>query len=106
MSDPLSILRVYLTPGSETALHQAAERTGDTQTDTLNRALQIYDHLTSAVDKGARVFMQWPDKSEEPLDRESILFTLPTPTTVVCTCDCPECAGGHGCCGRDSEATP
>jgi hypothetical protein len=25
------------------------------------------------------------------------------PYTVTCTCDCPECAGGHGCC--DGEAS-
>lgn len=64
----LSILRVYLTPNSEQALHAAADRTGDTQTDTLNRALQVYDLLTQAVDEGARVFVQHPGRDGEALD--------------------------------------
>jgi hypothetical protein len=68
VTDPLSILRVYLTPGSETALHQAAGRTGDTQTDTLNRALQVYDYLTKAVDGGGRVIVQWPGRDSEPVN--------------------------------------
>lgn len=64
MTDSNIVLSVKLTPTSWAAVQRAAGTTGDTRTDTMNRAVQVYDRLAAAVDKGARVFVQWPDRDE------------------------------------------
>lgn len=38
-------ITVNLTPRSQQALAEAVERSGDSETDTVNRALQIYNYL-------------------------------------------------------------
>jgi hypothetical protein len=59
-----AILRVQLTARSNTALHHAAEMMGDTETDTINRALQLYAQLAQAVEDGGRVLIAMPDEDE------------------------------------------
>jgi hypothetical protein len=59
-------LTVFTTPTTTRALEHAAEVTGDTQTDTLNRAVQLYDQLVEAVNnQGARVMLVWPDRQQD-----------------------------------------
>jgi hypothetical protein len=41
----LERITVNLTPRSRQALAEATARTGDSKTDTVNRALQIYNYL-------------------------------------------------------------
>lgn len=52
MSDDLTKLTVNLVPRAVAALQAAAETTGDTRTDTVNRALQMYATLCAAADSG------------------------------------------------------
>jgi hypothetical protein len=44
-TDDLTVLTVNLVPSAVDAMTAAAERCGDTRTDTVNRALQLYDVL-------------------------------------------------------------
>jgi hypothetical protein len=48
----LTKLIVNLVPGAYSALLEAAKTTGDTQTDTVNRALQLYSFLVKQMDDG------------------------------------------------------
>lgn len=92
-------LTVFTTPTTTRALERAAAVTGDTQTDTLNRAVQLYDQLATAVqDHGARILVVYPDREEQVN-----IPPVAAPFTVTCTCDCPECAGGHGCCSGQAD---
>lgn len=50
MSDQLTTIKVNLLPGSVAALDAAAEQCGDTKTDTVNRALQLYQFVTKVLD--------------------------------------------------------
>ncbi|WAU78381.1 hypothetical protein O1Q96_00600 (plasmid) [Streptomyces sp. Qhu-G9] len=52
---------VNLAPAASHALEHAAALTGDSKTDTINRALQIYAMLADAVDQGAAVYVRSPD---------------------------------------------
>lgn len=48
MSDSeLTKLTVNMTSTAMEALNETAERLGDTRTDTLNRAIQLYAHVTA-----------------------------------------------------------
>jgi uncharacterized protein (DUF1778 family) len=51
---------VILSPASSAALNRAAEITGDSKTDTINRAIQSYAALADVVANGGRVFTQDP----------------------------------------------
>lgn len=44
-TEPLTKVTAYFFPKSMTALEQAAEMTGDSLTETLNRAAQVYAHV-------------------------------------------------------------
>jgi hypothetical protein len=48
-------LTVNLTPRSSAALDLAVELTGDTKTDAINRALQVYAYLEKVVESGGSV---------------------------------------------------
>lgn len=52
---------VNLAPAASGALEHAAALTGDSKTDTINRALQIYAMLADAVDRGAAVLVRYAD---------------------------------------------
>lgn len=48
------------TPRGFAALNQACALTGDTRTDALNRAVQVYAYLTNAAEDGKLVFVENP----------------------------------------------
>lgn len=50
----LTKLTVNMTPTAMDALNETADRLGDTRTETLNRAIQLYAHVT-ALDVGVSV---------------------------------------------------
>jgi hypothetical protein len=52
MSD-VTRVTVNLTGKALAALEAAAARTGDTRTDTTNRAIHLYNRLTEAVETGS-----------------------------------------------------
>lgn len=56
-----------LTAKSWAALERAATAAGDTRTDTINRAVQLYDQLADAAAQGAKVIVQWSDRDSEPV---------------------------------------
>lgn len=55
----LTKLTVNLVPKALDALNQAAELTGDTRTDTVNRALQAYAALVEASHAGGNCMLRW-----------------------------------------------
>jgi uncharacterized protein (DUF1778 family) len=55
---PFEQVTVLLTPASSAALRNAAAITGDSLTDTINRAIQSYALLASQVDDGAKVIVR------------------------------------------------
>lgn len=87
-------VKVQLTARTTMALDRAAAATGDSRTDTINRAVQLYDQLVAAVEAGGRVLIAGPDGEERvdvpPADKMTIR---------QCSCDCPECH--NGCCGGE-----
>lgn len=56
---------VNLSPASSAALDRAVEITGDSKTDTINRALQIYAMLTDEVDEGGQVLIRYANGDME-----------------------------------------
>lgn len=57
----LTRLTVNLTPKSDTALTNLAERTDLNRTDLVNRALQLYDYVDKATDAGHQLLLLKPD---------------------------------------------
>lgn len=51
---------VNLTARSTRALDQTVEVTGDTQTDVINRAIQVYAHLEAALSRGEQIVLEDP----------------------------------------------
>jgi hypothetical protein len=49
---------VNLTARAWHALEAAVQRTGDTKTETINRALQIYNYLDELMHSGGAVYVQ------------------------------------------------
>jgi hypothetical protein len=47
-----------LTPRTQAALERVTDTTGDSKTDILNRAVQIYDYLEEAWRHGGHVYVQ------------------------------------------------
>lgn len=64
-------ITVNLTPKAVQALEALTENTGDTKTDTINRALQIYEFLDGIVREGGKVCVQEP--GSETLERVHFL---------------------------------
>lgn len=60
---PFERVTVLLTPTSSAALTRAAQTTGDTRTDTINRAIQAYALMADEVADGSRVLVQRGDQS-------------------------------------------
>jgi hypothetical protein len=54
----LERITVNLTPRSSSALELAVDMTGDTKTDTVNRALQIYAWLEQVIVGGGSVHVR------------------------------------------------
>ena len=59
----LERITANLTPRTSAALKLTVEVTGDSKTDTLNRAIQVYAYLMDLTAKGGLVFVQ-EDKGE------------------------------------------
>lgn len=60
-------LTVMLIPKSMQALSDAAERTSLSQTDTVNRAIQLYDFFTQNRQKGNRFLLVDQQEGEDRL---------------------------------------
>jgi hypothetical protein len=58
---------VNLTPRASRALEVATELTGDTKTDTINRALQIYAFLEQITAHGGSIYVR--EKANSELER-------------------------------------
>lgn len=54
----LERITVNLTPRSSSALEFAADVTGDTKTDAINRAIQIYAWLEQVIEGGGSVHVR------------------------------------------------
>jgi hypothetical protein len=57
-NSPLSRVTVNLTSRSAQALDQASELTGDSKTDTINRALQVYAYLEQVIQAGGDILVR------------------------------------------------
>lgn len=55
---PLERVTVNLTARASRALEQAAQITGDTKTDTINRALQVYAYLEQVTQDGGAIYVR------------------------------------------------
>ncbi len=61
---PPERVTVNVTVRASRALDLAAELTGDTKTDTLNRALQVYAYLEQLTARGGSVYVRGAARSE------------------------------------------
>ena len=67
-SGPLERVTVNLIARASRALQQASELTGDTKTDTINRALQIYAYIEEITANGGAIYArESPDGELERL---------------------------------------
>ncbi|MDQ2873984.1 MAG: hypothetical protein M3Y33_03870 [Actinomycetota bacterium] len=66
MTDKTALERmtVNLIPKAAEALGTAAAREGLSKTDTVNRALQLYDYVTGLTAAGAEVLIRTPGSAE------------------------------------------
>jgi hypothetical protein len=55
---PLERVTVNLTARASHALDRAAALTGDSKTDTINRALQIYAYLEEITENGGTIYVR------------------------------------------------
>jgi hypothetical protein len=69
-SEPAERLTVNLTARSSRALQSASSLTGDTRTDTVNRALQVYAFIQQAAAEGATFLVSRPGGATEPVRLE------------------------------------
>jgi len=67
----LERITVNLTPRSVAAMDQVVDLTGDTKTDTINKALQLYGYIQEFLSSGGTLYMRDPGSSE--LDRIKLL---------------------------------
>jgi hypothetical protein len=67
MSDERNTLErvtVNLVPRTSKALELATQLTGDSKTDTINRALQVYAYLESLKKEGGSIFVRGAEGTE------------------------------------------
>ncbi|CAL9624321.1 hypothetical protein SUDANB121_05920 (plasmid) [Nocardiopsis dassonvillei] len=62
-----SRVTVNLTKRSTQALAEAVEATGETRTDVINRALQVYAYLEEAFGRGDRLYIENSEGTRERL---------------------------------------
>jgi hypothetical protein len=67
----LQRVTVNLTPRSWQALETAIKRTGDSQTDALNRAIQVYSYLAGITETGGTLYVR--DAGSDELERLRII---------------------------------
>ncbi|WIV59661.1 hypothetical protein [Amycolatopsis nalaikhensis] len=58
-------MTVNLVPRASRALDRIVELTGDSKTDTINRALQVYAVLEEAVSKGGELVIRHSSGDQE-----------------------------------------
>lgn len=61
----LERVTVNLIPRASRALEQAGQLTGDSKTDTINRALQVYAYLEEVWSKGGKILVETDGKYTE-----------------------------------------
>jgi hypothetical protein len=66
----LEKVTVNLTRRSAEALDRIVESTGDTKTDGINKALQVFAYLQEQLDNGASIYLK--DADSEQADRLKI----------------------------------
>jgi hypothetical protein len=64
-------ITVNLTARASRALDLASELTGDTKTDTLNRALQVYAYLEQVTARGGSVYVR--EAADSDLERLNVV---------------------------------
>lgn len=62
---PLVKMTANLVPRAVEAMEQARARTGDSRTDTINRALQVYALVLEQMDGRDHLVVEMPDGSRE-----------------------------------------
>jgi hypothetical protein len=67
----LQRVTVNLTPRSWHALDLAVKQTGDSQTDTINRAVQVYSYLANITENGGTLYVR--DAGSDELERLRII---------------------------------
>lgn len=72
MSGDLVKLTVYLTPEAHAALEEAAQETRDTKTDTINRALRIYNQVLWAARQDSSFTFQLNNQGDKVRVRPTI----------------------------------
>jgi hypothetical protein len=60
----LERITVNLTPRAYRALSKAVKLTGDSKTDTVNRALQLYAYLEEITQNGGSLYVRPADQDE------------------------------------------
>lgn len=63
-SSPLERVTVNLTMRASRALEETVELTGDSKTDSINRALSVYAYVTKVLQDGGSIFVQDKDDTE------------------------------------------
>jgi hypothetical protein len=61
----LERVTVNLTPRTSEALEQLAQMTGDSKTDTINKALQVFAYLQELQRGGGAIYVREPDSKEQ-----------------------------------------
>jgi hypothetical protein len=67
----LQRVTVNLTPRSHEALDLAVKQTRDSQTDTINRAIQVYSYLANITENGGTLYVR--DAGSDELERLRII---------------------------------
>lgn len=68
MTEPITKLSANMSPRSMAALNLAAELTGDSRTDCLNRAIQLYALYAQTKADGGRFLVQDRDRYPRPIE--------------------------------------
>jgi hypothetical protein len=55
---------VNLIPRAAQALHEVSDLTGDSKTDSINRALQVYNYLMTITESGGEILVREPGDSD------------------------------------------
>lgn len=63
-AETLERVTVNLTPGAHRALERAVRITGDTRTDTINRALQVYAYLEEIMAGSGSIYVRTAPDAE------------------------------------------
>jgi hypothetical protein len=63
----LQRVTVNLTPRTAEALEEAVKLTGDTKTDTINRAIQVFAYLEKIIQSGGTIYVR--DSGSNELER-------------------------------------